>query len=225
MKYGYIRISTPNQSFDQQEEALRELGVIAIEKEIVSGKKKERAGLESILKRLREGDELHVTRLDRLGRTAEELHQIGRRLQELGVALVVGGEKTDPKTPQGKMFFGMLATFAEFEADLIAERTRERLAVMRLQGKPIGRKTSLSERQDAVIWRAVRNEGRSISEMARIYSVSRPTIDRALEREQVKRDLVENPAIRREYDEMQDKKARLERDLKTSAREGMHPVG
>lgn len=215
MKYGYLRISTPQQSFDQQEAALRELGVIAIEKEVVSGKKVKREKLESILEELREGDELHVTKLDRLGRTAKELHEIAERLQERGVALVVGGEKTDPRTPQGKMFFGMLATFAEFEADLIAERTRERLAVMKAQGKAVGRKASLTERQDIAIWHAT-EEGRSVSELARLYKVSRPTIDRALDRERIKRTLKADPALRREIRELEADQKRVDKEIEAS---------
>jgi len=212
MKYGYLRVSTPYQSFDQQEIELRSHGVRIFEKEVVSGKKTKREKLEGILEELRKGDELHVTKLDRLGRTARELYEIADRLQALEVSLVIGGTKHDPTTPMGRMFFGILATFAEFEADLIAERTRERLAALRAQGKKVGKERKLTERQSIAVYHAVQG-GFTITELAKRYSVSRTTIRRELEREQLKRRLKEDPSLRRELREQELDRKQLEREL------------
>lgn len=203
MKHGYLRVSTPAQSYDQQERELRNYGVKHFDKESVSGRKAKRPVLEGLLDELRKDDELHVTKLDRLGRSVQELHEIASRLEEKGVALVIGGARHDPKDPMGKMFFGMLSVFAEFEADLIASRTRDRLATLRAQGKHVGKKRKLTERQDIAIFNAVRGNAISMKALAERYGVSVTTIRRSLEREDLKRKLKSDPALRREVRELQ----------------------
>lgn len=212
MKYGYLRISSAYQSHDQQERELRQYGVRIFEKETVSGRKAHRPVLEALLEELRRGDELHVTKLDRLGRSGRELHEIAQALQERGITLVIGGKAHDPTDPMGKMFFGMLATFAEFEADLIAERTRERLAELRAQGKQVGKKRKFTERQEIAIFNAVQ-DGRTITEFADRYSVSRTTVRRAVQREALKRELKENPEARRELKMMKLDRKKIDADL------------
>lgn len=198
MKYGYLRVSTPLQSFDQQERALRTHGVRIFEKETVSGRNKARPVLEALLEELRRDDELHVIKLDRLGRDARELREIADLLQARGVALVVDGTRYDPADPMGKMFFGILALFAEFEADLIADRTRERLATLRAQGKHVGRKRKLTERQEIAIYNAVKGNAATLKELAERYSVGMTTIRRAIEHEELKRKFKTDPELRRE---------------------------
>lgn len=213
MKYGYLRISTQYQTFDQQEAELRSHGVRILEKEVVSGKKADRPVLTAVLEELRRGDELHVTRLDRLGRTARELHAIAQELEDREVSLVIGGAKHDPTTPMGKMFFGILATFAEFEADLISERTRENLAQRKAQGLPTGgRKKKFTERQEIALFHAV-EAGITITSLAERYSVSRTTIRRAIQREGVKRQLKTDPKLRRELKAMTLDMKRVESEL------------
>lgn len=212
MKYGYLRVSTPAQSYGQQEAELRTYGVRIFEKEVVSGRKTQRPVLTAVLEELRRGDELHITKLDRLGRTARELHEIARTLEERGVALVIGGTKHDPTTPTGKLVFGMFALFAELEADFNAERTRERLAYLKAQGKPIGKKKVLTERQEIALFHAV-EAGHTLTSLADRYKVSRTTVRRALDRQKLKRQLKDDPELRRELRAIQVDHARVESEL------------
>jgi putative DNA-invertase from lambdoid prophage Rac len=198
MKYGYLRVSTKLQSFEQQESALRKLGVIAFEKETASGRALKRPLLQRILAELRAGDELHVFKLDRLGRTAIELLEIARELEMKEVSLVVNGEKYDPTTTMGKMFFGILATFAEFEAGLISDRTRERLAELREQGKMVGRQSKLSKRQEIAAYHAIVEGNKTVTGVAGKYKVSRTTIRNAVNKQKMVHELNSNPELRRE---------------------------
>ena len=96
---------------------------------------------------MREGDTFVVPKLDRLARSVPDARAIADQLEKGGVKLAIGASVHDPSDPMGKMFFNILATFAEFEADLIRMRTREGMAVARAKGKLKGKKPKLSEKQ------------------------------------------------------------------------------
>ncbi|MDP9821040.1 recombinase family protein [Nocardioides massiliensis] len=212
MKYGYLRVSTGEQSLDQQESQLRRLGVEVFVREKVSGRRKPRPQLEAMLGELRTGDELHITKLDRLGRDITELHGLARTLEDKGVALVIGGQRHDPHDPTGKLFFGMLALFAEFEADLVAARTRERLAELRAQGKATGKPRVLSDRQASALLNA-HEAGESIAALTHRLGVSRSTVRRTLDRERVRRALRDSPGLRRQVRELEAEREKALRDL------------
>jgi DNA invertase Pin-like site-specific DNA recombinase len=149
MLIGYMRVSTTDQSTDLQRDALLVAGVkerdIYLDK--ASGKRDDRPGLEACLKAMREGDTLVVWKLDRLGRSLRHLVETVQELVERGVGFRVltgHGANIDTGTASGKLVFGIFAALAEFERELITERTRAGLAAARARGRKGGRKPKLS---------------------------------------------------------------------------------
>lgn len=131
---------------------------------------------------MREGDTLVVPKLDRLARSVPDARFIANLLEEKGVGLALGKTVYDPTDPRGKMFFNILATFAEFESDLIRMRTREGLAIARAKGKLRGKQPKLSDKQQKELARMYTTGDHSISDLAEVFAVSRPTIYRTLKR-------------------------------------------
>ena len=131
---------------------------------------------------MRQGDTLVVPKLDRLARSVPDARAIADQLQQRGVRLALGPTLYDPSDPMGKMFFHILATFAEFEADLIRMRTREGMAIARAKGKLRGKQPKLSDRQQRELCRMHATGEYSISDLAELFSVSRPTVYRTLNR-------------------------------------------
>jgi DNA invertase Pin-like site-specific DNA recombinase len=121
-----------------------------------------------------------ITRLDRLGRSSKDLHDIAAYLQCEGINLESTEQPIDTSTPEGKMFFSILAAFAEFEHDLIVARTRDGLAAARARGRNGGRKSALTTKQAERI-RKLHADGATVTTLAEDFKVSRPTIYRALE--------------------------------------------
>ncbi len=182
---GYARCSTDRQDLAAQRQALLELGVA--EERIytdhgLSGTNRARPGLDQALAAVREGDTLVVAKLDRLARSVPDARAIADRLQDRGVKLALGRALYDPSDPMGKMFFNILATFAEFEADLIRMRTREGMAIARAKGKLRGKQPKLSGKQQRELCRMHATGEYSISDLAELFSVSRPTVYRTLNR-------------------------------------------
>ena len=182
---GYARCSTDRQDPAAQRQALLELGVT--EDRIytdhgLTGTTRARPGLDQALAAVREGDTLVVPKLDRLARSVPDARAIADRLQERGVKLALGRALYDPGDPMGKLFFNILATFAEFEADLIRLRTREGMAIARARGKLRGKQPKLSDRQQRELCRMHATGEYSISDLAELFSVSRPTVYRTLNR-------------------------------------------
>lgn len=182
---GYARCSTDRQDLTAQKQALIDLGVtpdrIYIDKGL-SGTNRARPGLGQALAAVREGDTLVVPKLDRLARSVPDARQIADLLQGKGVKLALGRTVHDPEDPMGKMFFNILATFAEFEADLIRMRTREGMAVARAKGKLRGKQPKLTEKQQKELRRMHATGDYSIGDLAEVFAVSRPTVYRTLNR-------------------------------------------
>ncbi|MCY4012133.1 MAG: recombinase family protein [Gammaproteobacteria bacterium] len=186
LRIGYARCSTDKQDLAAQREALIDLGVDherIYADHGLTGRNRARPGLEQALAAVREGDVLVVTKLDRLARSVPDAREIADQLVERGVKLALGGATYDPTDPMGKMFFNILATFAEFESDLIRMRTREGMAVARARGKLRGKKPKLSDRQSRELRRMYDSGDYSISDLAEVFSVSRPTVYRTLRRQ------------------------------------------
>ena len=182
---GYARCSTDRQDPAAQRQALLELGVA--EDRIytdhgLTGTTRARPGLDQALAAVREGDTLVVPKLDRLARSVPDARTIADRLRERGVKLALGRALYDPGDPMGKLFFNILATLAEFEADLIRMRTREGMAIARARGKLRGKQPKLSDRQQRELCRMHATGEYSISDLAELFSVSRPTVYRTLNR-------------------------------------------
>ena len=139
-------------------------------------------GLDQALAAVRSGDTLVVPKLDRLARSVPDARDIGDSLAARGIRLSLGGTIYDPADPMGKMFFNILATFAEFEVDLLRMRTREGMAVARAKGRLKGKQPKLSARQRAHLVQLHEAGQHNIAELAELFSVSRPTVYRVLER-------------------------------------------
>jgi len=129
------------------------------------------------------GDTLVVPKLDRLARSVPDARSIADALVARGVKLALGASVYDPIDPMGKMFFNILATFAEFEADLIRLRTREGMAIARARGKLRGKKPKLSDKQQKELRRMHDTGEYAISDLVELFTVSRPTVYRTLKRQ------------------------------------------
>ena len=183
---GYARCSTDQQDLTAQQEALRKLGVAPeriYRDQGFTGTNRVRPGLDQALAAVRSGDTLVVPKLDRLARSVPDARAIGDALSGRGVKLQIGASVYDPTDPMGKLFFNILATFAEFEVDLIKMRTREGMAVARAKGRLRGKKPKLSDRQQKELRRMYDTGDYSISDLAELCSVSRPTVYRTLSRQ------------------------------------------
>ena len=123
-----------------------------------------------------------VPKLDRLARSVPDARAIGDDLAARGVALALGTTVYDPTDPMGKMFFNILATFAEFELDLIRARTREGMAVARARGRLKGRKPKLTDRQSAELCRMRATGDYTIADLMEVFNVGRATVYRTLQR-------------------------------------------
>jgi DNA invertase Pin-like site-specific DNA recombinase len=182
---GYARCSTDKQDLAAQKAALEKLGVLPeriYTDHGLTGTNRDRPGLDQALAAARAGDTLVVPKLDRLARSVPDARAIADALIARGVKLALGASVYDPADPMGKMFFNILATFAEFEADLIRLRTREGMAIARAKGKLRGKSPKLSDKQQNELRRMHDTGDYSISDLAHVFSVSRPTVYRTLNR-------------------------------------------
>ena len=182
---GYARCSTDRQDLSAQRQALLELGVA--EDRIytdhgLTDTTRARPGLDQALAAVRTGDTLVVPKLDRLARSVPDARAIADQLQERGVKLALGPALYDSDDPMGKMFLNILATFAEFEARLIRMRTSEGMAITRDKGQLRGKQPKLSDCQHRELCRMHVTGEYSSSDLAELFSVSRPTVYRTLNR-------------------------------------------
>lgn len=175
-RIGYARVSTDDQNLDLQRDALGQAGCASIYEEAASGKNVIRPELEQCLKALRAGDTLVVWRLDRLGRSLQDLVQIVAELELRGVHFESLTEKIETGSASGKLQFHVFAALAEFERSLIRERTRAGLAAARARGRAGGRKPKLDEKQVREIKRLMTDPTIPVSQIAKSYKVSRATI-------------------------------------------------
>lgn len=183
MRIGYARCSTDEQDLSAQRSALEDLGVEPARiytDHGLTGTNRERPGLREALAAVRDGDELVVTKLDRLARSLPDARDIAEELTAKGVALNLGGSIYDPTDPVGKLLFNVLAMVAEFERDLIAARTREGMAIAKAKGRLKGRKPKLSEAQEAHLVELHEAGNHTGAELAELFNVSRSTVYRAI---------------------------------------------
>lgn len=189
--FAYCRVSTSDQTTDNQLNEIRGAGFSVEPKRIVtetisgSVAAMERPGFSKLIDRLEEGDVLIVTKLDRLGRNAMDVRATVERLAASGVrvhCLALGG--VDLTSAAGKMTMGVIAAVSEFERDLLIERTQAGLHRAKAQGRSLGRPSALSEAQQAEALK-LRTEGVSLGVIAKRFDVSRAAIQRL---EKKKRD-------------------------------------
>jgi DNA invertase Pin-like site-specific DNA recombinase len=175
---GYARVSTRDQKLDLQLDALKHYGCTKIFMEKESGGKSDRPQLAATLEYLREGDTLVVTKLDRLARSTFDLHRIAKQLEEHGIHLVVLNNNIDTSTPAGKLLFTMLGAVAEFERDLINERTAEGRERAKAKGTHMGRKGQDEKqvKKALALFEARSENGLSVNEISTMTGVPRSTI-------------------------------------------------
>lgn len=185
MLIGYARVSKADgsQSLDLQHDALRAAGVDPenIYEDLASGSREDRPGLMACLKALRDGDGLVVWKLDRLGRTLTHLVNTVKNLSDRNVGLQVltgNGAEIDTTTASGRMIFGVFATLAEFERDLIRERTIAGLAAARARGRKGGRKFALTKAQVRLAQAAMAQRDTSVATLCKELGVERVTLYR-----------------------------------------------
>ncbi|WP_076465443.1 recombinase family protein [Actinomyces mediterranea] len=180
---GYARVSTAEQELGGQLDALAAAGCLRVFTDHVSGVKRARPELEAALDYLREGDVLVVWRLDRLGRSLPHLIELVQGLGERGVQFRSLTEAIDTTTPTGRLLFHVAGAFAQFERDLVRERTMVGLAAARSRGRVGGRPSVMTPARTAEAVR-LRAEGQSFQEIAQLLGVGRSSVIRALNRVQ-----------------------------------------
>jgi len=182
MLIGYARVSTEDQKMDLQVDALKNAGVSDdyIFMEQISGVKSNRPELENCLRVLRRGDVLVVWRLDRLGRSLIELVTIAQRLAEMEIELRSLTESIDTTTAGGRLVFNVFAAVAQFERDIISERTKAGLKAARLRGHKGGRKPKLTDKQRHALFKLLDDPTYTQTDAAAMFGISRATVYREL---------------------------------------------
>ncbi len=185
MLIGYMRVSKTDgsQVLDLQMDALMDAGVVSenMYQDFASGKKDDRQGLDSCLKALREGDTLIVWKLDRLGRNLRHLVNTVHDLSSKGIGFRVltgQGASIDTSTPQGKLVFGIFAALAEFERDLISERTKAGLDAARARGRNGGAPYKMTAMKLQFAQTAMEKSETNVSELCRELGITRQTLYR-----------------------------------------------
>jgi len=179
MRIGYARVSTKDQSFDVQVDALNRAGCDEIYREVCSGARTERPALGELLSHIRGGDVVVIWKLDRLGRSLKHLVELVNELNAKDVGLQSLQDPIDTTTPQGRLCFNVFASLAEFERDLIQERTQAGLASARARGRKGGRPKGLSPQAEATACAAetLYLEGKlSVREIAKRLGISKNTL-------------------------------------------------
>ena len=180
-KIGYVRVSDTDQTEDLQIDALKLAGCDVIYGDHgVSGKVTKRQGLDELLSSLKEDDTLCVWKLDRLGRSTIHLLQLLDDLRKRGIDFQAITQGIDTTTAVGRMLYGQLAVFAEFEREQISERTKAGMAAAKARGKHVGRPRKLNSAQINQVRRKLANRSATITHMAKVYGVAPLTIIRAL---------------------------------------------
>src|SRR6266704_5743255 len=181
MLIGYARVSTLEQTLDLQKDALTKAACSKIFTDTISGAKTERKGLEEALFFLREGDTLVVWKLDRLGRSLNHLIEIITALESKKIGFKSLTESIDTTTPGGKLIFHIFGALAQFERDLIRERTNAGLAAARSRGRKGGQPKALTPKQAAIAQQLYDNKNNSISEICKMLNISRATLYRYIQ--------------------------------------------
>jgi DNA invertase Pin-like site-specific DNA recombinase len=178
MLIGYARVSTQDQTLNLQKDALEKAGCTRIFTDTASGAKAERKGLEEALSYVRSGDTLVVWRLDRLGRSLPHLIATMTALEERGIGFKSLTEQIDTTTSGGKLIFHIFGALAEFERNLLRERTQAGLLAARARGRRGGRPKALRERRVSMAQALYNNKQNSIAEICQTLKISKATLYR-----------------------------------------------
>jgi DNA invertase Pin-like site-specific DNA recombinase len=178
MLIGYARVSTQEQTLDLQKDALEKIGCVKIFTDVISGAKAERKGLQEALAYVREGDTLVVWRLDRLGRSLKHLIETITNLNNRKIGFKSITENIDTTTSGGKLIFHIFGALAEFERDIIRERTNAGLQAARARGRKGGRPKSLTGKKVAMAQELYNNKQNAIADICKTLGISRATLYR-----------------------------------------------
>jgi DNA invertase Pin-like site-specific DNA recombinase len=179
MLIGYARVSTHDQTLSLQQDALQKAGCTKIFTDTASGAEVERKGLEEALSYVRKGDTLIVWRLDRLGRSLPHLISTMTDLEARGIGFKSLTENIDTTTSGGKLIFHIFGALAEFERNLIRERTQAGLVAARARGRKGGRPKALTNKQVGIAW-DLYEKRHSTAEICQTLKVSKATLYRTL---------------------------------------------
>src|SRR3954453_22021150 len=180
MLIGYARVSTLDQTFALQQDALTVAGCEQLYTNTASGSVTDRPGLAQALSHLRASDTLVVWRLDRLGRSLPHLIETISQLQERGIGFRSLQEQIDTTTSGGKLIFHVFGALAEFERDLIRDRTHAGLAAARARGRLFGRPKALSPRKVEQLQTLAADERNTVAEICQTMGISRATYYRTV---------------------------------------------
>ncbi|HJO93473.1 MAG TPA: recombinase family protein [Victivallales bacterium] len=178
MLVGYARVSTTDQSLNLQKDSLEKNGCEKIYHDVASGVADSRPGLEELMKYIREGDTLVVWKLDRLGRSLRNLIDTINDLHKKGIGFKSIRESIDTTTSGGKLVFHIFASLAEFERELITERTQAGLKAARARGRLGGRPTKLDKKGVETARKLMKDTNISINEICKMLKISRSTLYR-----------------------------------------------
>lgn len=177
-KIGYVRVSTHDQNLDLQVDALRAHGCVVLFEEKVSGAKRERPQLDQMLAQLRPNDQVVVWRLDRLARSLKHLLEIVEVINDRGAEFISLSERLDTSSPGGRLIFHVFAAIAEFERDMIVERTKAGLAAARARGRQGGRPRKWAD-QDILMMKLLMLEpDRDVRAICDRFEISRSSLYR-----------------------------------------------
>lgn len=175
MKIGYARVSTHEQNTSMQKHALKQAGCEKIFTDTASGARTDRPGLDNAFNHLRAGDILVVWKLDRLGRSLQHLIETVKSLQEKKIGFQSLQESIDTTTSGGKLIFHIFSALAEFERDVIRDRTRAGLVAARARGRVGGRPALLAPKQVVRLKKLYDARKNTVEEICKIFTISRPT--------------------------------------------------
>lgn len=178
MLIGYARVSTQEQTLNLQKDALVKAGCFKIYTDTASGAATERLGLNDAVQFMREGDILVVWKLDRLGRSLKHLIETITTLSERRIGFRSITENIDTTTPGGKLVFHVFGALAEFERDLIRERTKAGLAAARARGRHGGRPRKLDDKKVALLQKLYQDKTNSIQDILDALHISKATLYR-----------------------------------------------
>ncbi len=176
MLIGYARVSTDDQNLDLQRDALQAAGCERIFEDMVSGAKADRTGMTELLTVLRAGDTVVIWRLDRLGRSLKNLIAVVEHLEVAQVGLRSLQENIDTTSSGGRLVFHIFGALAEFERNLIRERTRAGMAAARARGRMGGRPKRLDPAKRALALRLHQEEKHTIKEICQMMGISKSTL-------------------------------------------------
>jgi len=178
MFIGYARVSTHDQTLDLQKDALEKIGCAKIFTDTASGARIERKGLDEALDYVREGDSLVVWRLDRLGRSLKHLIETVTTLNNKKIGFKSITENIDTTTSGGKLIFHIFGALAEFERDIIRERTNAGLQAARARGRLGGRPKALNTKKQVIAQALYNDKNNPIDDICKTLNISRATLYR-----------------------------------------------